>query len=61
MTSVRKAQETVIRKWALMWRSIILSTLDKTFLPYFSYIRYLDLEDLENLLRDATFAGGIAE
>ena len=42
----------VLRKWALMWRSIILSTFDLTYLPYYRYIRYLDLDDLLNLLRD---------
>ena len=50
--SARNDRHEVLRKWALMWRSIILSTFDLTYLPYYSYIRYLDLNDLLNLLRD---------
>ncbi|PYH87914.1 hypothetical protein BO71DRAFT_339995 [Aspergillus ellipticus CBS 707.79] len=48
-------QDPTIRKWALLWRSIILSTLDQTFLPYYSYVRYLDLDDFGDLLRDPGF------
>ena len=44
-----------------MWRSIILSALDKTYLPYYSYIRNLDLNDLGELLRDPKFTGSIRE
>lgn len=45
-----------------MWRSIILSTFDdKTYLPYYSYIRYLDLNDLKELLIDSGFRGNIKE
>ena len=55
--TARSDRREIIRKWALMWRSIILSTFDLTYLPYYSYIRYLDLDDLLNLLRDLKFAG----
>ncbi|KAL2872382.1 uncharacterized protein BJX67DRAFT_5816 [Aspergillus lucknowensis] len=43
-------QNWALRKWVTLWRSIVLSTLDLTYLPYYSYIRYLDLDDLGNLL-----------
>ncbi|KKA24499.1 hypothetical protein T310_1528 [Rasamsonia emersonii CBS 393.64] len=54
-------QNSIIRKWALMWRSIILSTFERTYLPYYSYIRYLDLEDLKHLVSDPSFKGQIRE
>lgn len=44
-----------------MWRSIVLSALDQTYLPYYSYIRYLDLNDLSNLLGHSSFTGKIKE
>jgi hypothetical protein len=50
LASFRNQQDVIIRKWAAMWRSIALSALDRTYLPYYSYIRYLDLEDLGYLL-----------
>lgn len=46
----REDQNPTLRKWITLWRSIVLSTLDLTYLPYYSYIRYLDLDDLGNLL-----------
>ncbi|KAB8267343.1 hypothetical protein BDV30DRAFT_244399 [Aspergillus minisclerotigenes] len=49
--------EAAIRKWAAMWRSITLSTLEHTYLPYYSYIRYLDLEGLRELLRELYING----
>lgn len=48
--SFREDQNPTLRKWITLWRSIVLSTLDLTYLPYYSYIRYLDLDDLGNLL-----------
>ncbi|PKY01506.1 hypothetical protein P168DRAFT_258083 [Aspergillus campestris IBT 28561] len=59
--SIWREQEVVIQKWALMWRSILLSTIDQTYLPYHSYIRYLDLDDLSYLLGNAMFKGRIKE
>lgn len=61
LASARSEQDAVVRKWALMWRSIILSTFDKTYLPYYSYIRELDLTDLTNLISDSRFTGKIRE
>ncbi|RDW90759.1 uncharacterized protein DSM5745_02534 [Aspergillus mulundensis] len=49
-TGSREEQNPTLRKWITLWRSIVLSTLDLTYLPYYSYIRYLDLDDLGNLL-----------
>ncbi|KAH1409642.1 hypothetical protein KXV95_005335 [Aspergillus fumigatus] len=49
------------RKWATMWRSIVLSALDQTYLPYYSYIWYLDLNDLSNLLSHSSFTGKIKD
>ncbi|KAL4986318.1 hypothetical protein BDW68DRAFT_163388 [Aspergillus falconensis] len=49
-TDSREEQNSMLRKWITLWRSIVLSTLDLTYLPYYSYIRYLDLDDLGNLL-----------
>ncbi|KAI9368497.1 hypothetical protein BJX61DRAFT_537211 [Aspergillus egyptiacus] len=43
-------RSSTLRKWITLWRSILLSTLEVTYLPYYSYIRYLDLDDLGNLL-----------
>ncbi|PYI10405.1 hypothetical protein BO78DRAFT_458515 [Aspergillus sclerotiicarbonarius CBS 121057] len=54
-------QDPAIRKWALLWRSIILSTLGQTYLPYHSYIRYLDLDDFEDLLKDPGFTKKMKE
>lgn len=46
---------------AILWRSIILSALGKTVLPYCKHIKELDLDDLEKLLTDDRFRGNIAE
>ncbi|PLB48017.1 hypothetical protein P170DRAFT_386160 [Aspergillus steynii IBT 23096] len=57
----RRPAPTLARKWALMWRSIVLSTFGQTYLPYYSYIRYLDLDDLDYLLKDSGFTGKIKQ
>lgn len=44
-----------------MWRSIVLSTLNQTYLPYYTYIRYLDYDDLIGLLDAPGFTGKIIE
>lgn len=43
-------------KWALQWRSIILSSLGKTAYPYCLYIRSLQLSNLSELFEDPPFA-----
>ncbi|KAL8785281.1 MAG: hypothetical protein Q9195_008700 [Heterodermia aff. obscurata] len=50
----RRDQETVA-KWAQLWRTMILASLGKTLFPYSRYIRTLNLQDLEELFRDAKF------
>jgi hypothetical protein len=52
-------KEQIIRLWALLWRSIILSSLEKTYLPYCRYIQTLDLRDLVNLFEEQKFRGKI--
>jgi len=54
-------QEQIVRKWSLLWRSIILSSLDKTVFPYCRYIRALNLRDLRYLLEDSKFKGDLAK
>src|SRR5699024_6465433 len=61
VASAKREQERTIWKWALMWRSIILSALDQTYLPYYSYIRQLNLDDLSELLSHSGFKGKIKE
>ncbi|KAL4944581.1 hypothetical protein BDV06DRAFT_186846 [Aspergillus oleicola] len=56
-TRSKEEQSSPLRKWITLWRSIVLSTLDLSYLPYYSYIRYLDLDDLGNLLG----SGGIVK
>ena len=53
-------QERIVRKWSQLWRSIILSSLNKTVFPYCRYIRALNFRDLGYLLEDARFKGKIA-
>jgi hypothetical protein len=52
-------QELVVQKWSILWRTIILSALDKTILPYCKYIKVLDLDDLRLLFEDDRFRGKI--
>jgi hypothetical protein len=53
-------QELVGQKWSILWRTIILSALGKTILPYCKYVRVLDLDDLRQLLEDDRFRGKIS-
>ena len=48
--SLRSEGAAVRRKWCGMWRSITLSALGRISLPYYNYIRYLDLEGLQKVL-----------
>ena len=50
-------QELSTQRWAITWRSIILSAMGKTMYPYCSYLRALDLRDLNELLEDSKFFG----
>lgn len=53
----KRQQEKTIRKWSTMWRSLVQSALDKTYLPYCAYIRYLNLADLLDMLSLPNFVG----
>jgi hypothetical protein len=51
----REQQIYTISKWALLWKSIIRSSIKKTAYPYALYIRSLDLRNLTDLLDDTLF------
>jgi hypothetical protein len=51
----REQQIYTISKWALLWKSIIRSSIKKTAYPYALYIRSLDLRNLTYLLDDTLF------
>lgn len=44
-----------VQRWAVLWRTIILSALGRTLYPYCRHLRLLDLRDLGNLLEDDKF------
>lgn len=48
-------QAQVVQKWALLWRTIIRSSISDTAYPYCLYIRSLDLRNLADLLDDPSF------
>lgn len=52
---LEQSKERITMKWAIMWRSIILSSLGKTLFPYSQYIRTLRLQDLYELLSEGKF------
>ncbi|KAI9729715.1 MAG: hypothetical protein M1834_006666 [Cirrosporium novae-zelandiae] len=54
-----KWQNQTVRKWAQLWRSIVLSAFDQTFLRYCQYIRGFDLGDLASLFEDSCFRGDV--
>jgi hypothetical protein len=50
-----KTANSAMSRWALQWRSIILSSLGETAYPYCLYIRTLDLTNLNDLFDDLVF------
>ena len=52
-------REQYVKKWASLWRTIILSSLGKTLYPYSQYIRTLNLRNLEQLLLHSKFVDNI--
>lgn len=54
-------QELVVQRWSILWRSIILSAMNKTFFPYCQHIRVLNLGDFQNLLEDERFKDRIRD
>lgn len=54
--AMRMSQEQrVFKKWAGLWRTIILSSLGKTLYPYCQNLRTLNLYDLEKLITNDLF------
>lgn len=51
----RDVQRNTVSKWALMWKSIIGSSIGITAYPYCLYIRVLDLRNLADLIMDPVF------
>ncbi|RMX91171.1 hypothetical protein D0867_15075 [Hortaea werneckii] len=54
----------MVMKWSVLWRTIVLSTLGKTFYPYCRHLRGLDLRDLSWLLDrldEPKFRGKVAK
>jgi hypothetical protein len=49
-------RDLLFRKWLCLWRSIILSSLDKTYKPYCQYLRILDFRNLSQLFEDFKFS-----
>lgn len=54
-------KEQLTMQWAGLWRTIVLSSLDKTLFPYSRYVRRLNLQDLEELLQDRSFRDSISK
>jgi hypothetical protein len=54
-------QDSQLRRWALLWRSIIRSSLDTTYKPYCMYMRSLNLDNLRDLLQEGRFLGKIEQ
>ena len=46
----QESKVQILTKRSEMWRSIVLSSMDRTLFPYSKYIRTLVLQDLEDLL-----------
>jgi hypothetical protein len=49
-------RDLLFRKWLCLWRSIILSSLNKTYKPYCHYLRILDFRNLSLLFEDIKFS-----
>jgi hypothetical protein len=54
-------QKQTVSRWAMQWRSIILSSVRGTLYPYCLYITSLDLVNLEELLEDNIFRDVVQE
>lgn len=52
------SEDQNLSKFVGLWRTIILSSLNKTLYPYSQYIRALNLRDLNLLLTDGFLTGG---
>jgi hypothetical protein len=54
-------QELVVQRWSILWRSVILSSMNKTFFPYSQHIRVLNMGDFQSLLDDERFKDRIRD
>lgn len=56
-----RQQEEFFRKWTVLWRSIVASSLGEhgTYRPYCRYLRILDFRNLTLMLEDFKFSGPI--
>ncbi|KAM3071932.1 hypothetical protein ACMFMG_008398 [Clarireedia jacksonii] len=54
-TQNRNSRSSPVSRWALLWKSVIRSSLGATSHPYCLYIRSLDLSNLSLLLEDPVF------
>ncbi|PQE11901.1 hypothetical protein CJF31_00000034 [Rutstroemia sp. NJR-2017a BVV2] len=54
-TQKRNSRSSPVSRWALLWKSVIRSSLGATSHPYCLYIRSLDLSNLALLLDDSAF------
>lgn len=52
-------KQLLLQRWAILWRSIIASSMNATLFPYCKYIKNLDFRDLKNLIEDDKFKGKI--
>ncbi|KAL2396905.1 hypothetical protein ABEF93_004614 [Exophiala dermatitidis] len=60
--NVKAAEQALFyRKWTLLWRSIVRSSLDNpsTYKPYCRYIKTLDFRNLSFMLEDPKFTGNV--
>jgi hypothetical protein len=60
---LKKSRAELFRGWTVLWRSIILSSLDRedgplTYSPYCRYIRILDLRNFVAMMEDTQFSEG---
>lgn len=53
-------EEFMTMRWAQLWRTLVLSAMDKTLFPYARHVRTLNLEDLEELLQDPKFKNHVS-
>ena len=55
-----KRQEQIVRKWAGLWRTLILASLGKTLFPYSRHLRTLNLQDLGELFQEPKFRAKVS-
>lgn len=57
----QRSMEEFFRKWTILWRSIVASSLEdaQTYKPYCRYLRILDFRNLSQMLEDFKFTGAV--